>query len=71
MAHIGKGQKVTWTWGAHTAGGKVVDRFTKDVTRTIKGTRVKRHASEDEPAYLLEQKDGGRVLKSESELKSR
>lgn len=71
MAHIRIGQKAIWTWGANTAEGKVVERFTKDVTRTIKGTRVKRHASEDEPAYLLEQKDGGRVLKSESELKRR
>lgn len=65
---IRKGSKVTWTWGAHTASGMIVERFTKDVTRTIKGTEVTRKASSKEPAYLIEQDDGDQVLKSRSEL---
>lgn len=64
--HIG--DTVRWTWGPGTAEGRVKERFTEDVTRTIKGTEVKRRASEDEPAYLIEQEDGDRVLKSHSEL---
>jgi hypothetical protein len=66
--HFSKGSKVSWTWGAHQASGKVAERFTRRVTRTIKGEKVVRNATEDEPAYLVHQDDGGRVLKSESEL---
>ncbi len=64
-----KGSKVTWTWGANTASGKIVERFTKPVKRTINGTEVKRDASAKEPAYLIEQEDGDSVLKSKSELR--
>ena len=46
-----KGSKVSWTWGAHEAQGKIVERFTSRVTRTIKGTEVTREASHNEPAY--------------------
>ena len=63
-----KGSKVSWKWGSNTASGKIVERFTKTVTRTIKGTEVKREASTKEPAYLIEQDDGDKVLKSRSEL---
>ncbi len=63
-----KGQKVKWNWGKGKAEGKIKERFTKPVTRTIKGTKVKRNASKEEPAYLVEQEDGDKVLKSESEL---
>lgn len=63
-----KGTRVRWQWGAHSADGKIVERFTRDVTRTIKGTEVTRKASRDEPAYLIEQNDGDKVLKSRSEV---
>ena len=63
-----KGSKVSWKWGAHTAEGKIVERFTEKVTRTIKGSEVTREASRKEPAYLIEQEDGDKVLKSKSEL---
>ena len=65
-----KGSKVHWSWGAHEASGKIVERFTKKVTRTIKGSEVTRDASTKEPAYLIEQDDGDKVLKSRSELKA-
>lgn len=51
-----------------TGSGKVTERFTAKVTRTIKGNEVTREASEDEPAYLIEQDDGDEVLKSVTEL---
>ena len=63
-----KGSKVRWKWGAHSAEGKIVERFTSKVTRTIKGAEVTRDASRKEPAYLIEQDDGDKVLKSRSEL---
>ena len=51
------------------ATGKITESFTEAVERTIKGTKVKRDADTDNPAYLIEQDDGDRVLKSHSELR--
>ena len=62
------GTEVEWEWGSGSATGKVTESFTEKVTRTIKGNEVTRNASSDEPAYLVEQDDGDRVLKSHSEL---
>lgn len=66
-----KGDEVQWNWGNNTASGKVSDVFREKVTRTIKGSKITRDASKDEPAYLIEQDDGDRVLKSHSELKKK
>ncbi|MFC3628903.1 DUF2945 domain-containing protein [Paracoccus angustae] len=69
MTKHGKGTKVEWDWGTGTATGKITESFTEPVERTIKGTKVKRDADKDNPAYLIEQDDGDRVLKSHSELR--
>ncbi|MCR9160619.1 MAG: DUF2945 domain-containing protein [Nannocystaceae bacterium] len=63
-----EGTKVKWNWGNGTGTGTVKDSFTQKVTRTIDGTEVTRNADEDNPAYMVEQEDGDRVLKSHSEL---
>lgn len=63
-----KGTRVRWTWGEHTAEGRIVERFTSRVERSIKGTNVVREANQAEPAYLIRQDDGDEVLKSRSEL---
>ena len=68
MTDFSKGDRVEWSWGNGTATATVTERFTSDVTRTIKGSEITRHASKDDPAYLLEQEDGDEVLKSGSEL---
>ena len=68
MADINVGDTVEWNWGNGTGEGKVTERFTEKVTRTIDGNEVTRNASDDEPAFMIEQEDGGRVLKSGSEL---
>ena len=68
MAHFSKGDHVTWRWGAHEAEGIVAQIFTARVRRTIKGKTIVRNASDAEPAYLVRQADGGRALKSASEL---
>jgi hypothetical protein len=70
MARYRKGTKVEWDWGTGTASGKVAESFTEEVEATIKGAKIKRKATKEEPAYLVEQEDGGRVLKSHSELKT-
>lgn len=69
MANINVGDKVEWNWGNGTGTGKTTERFTSKVTRQIDGTEVTRNADDDNPAFMIEQDDGDRVLKSESELK--
>jgi hypothetical protein len=63
------GDKVQWSWGNGNATGKITERFTDDVERQIDKNKVKRNASNDEPAYMIEQEDGSRALKSHSEVK--
>lgn len=60
---------VEWDWGNGTATGKVQESFTGKVTRQIDGNEVTRNADSDNPAYLIKQDDGDRVLKSHSELR--
>ncbi|HZF93674.1 MAG TPA: DUF2945 domain-containing protein [Allosphingosinicella sp.] len=62
------GTNVTWMWGTGTAEGKVEERFERRVQRTIKGARVVKNGSKENPAVLILQDDGGKVLKLESEL---
>jgi hypothetical protein len=66
-----KGDKVEWDWGNGTADGKITEKFTDKVTRTIKGNEVTRDASNDDPACMIEQDDGDRVLKGHSELRKK
>lgn len=61
--------KVEWDWGNGIATGYVREVFREKVTRTIKGNEVTRNASDDDPAYMIEQEDGDRVLKSHSEVR--
>jgi hypothetical protein len=69
MEKFHAGTKVEWTWGKGTGSGKIAQSFTEDVERKIAGSTIKRKATVDEPAYLVEQEDGGHVLKSHSELR--
>lgn len=62
------GDKVSWNWGNGTAEGVIKQIYTKKVSKTIKGSEIVRNADDDNPAYLIEQDDGDRVLKSNSEL---
>lgn len=68
MSGYDKGTQVEWKWGNGKGTGKVTDVFTDDVTRTIDGSEITRKASQDEPAYMIKQEDGDRVLKSHFEL---
>ena len=68
MQKFREGTKVRWNWGQGHGTGKVTESFSEDVERRIKGQAIRRKASKDEPAYLIEQDDGDRVLKSHSEL---
>lgn len=63
------GDKVKWTWGSGEATGEITDRYEEETTHTIKGNEVTRKGSKDDPAYMIKQDDGDRVLKLGSELK--
>lgn len=67
---IRKGSKVNWKWGGSTAEGKVAEIHREKVTRQIKGEKITRDGSKDDPAYLIEQEDGGKVLKLKSEVEA-
>ena len=69
MAKYQVGQDVEWDWGNGTGTGTVKQIYTERVEKTIAGAQVVRDADEANPAYLVEQDDGDRVLKSESELR--
>lgn len=63
-----KGTKVKWNWGQGTGTGKVEQTFDRKVTRKLKGSEITRNGSKDDPALLIEQEDGDRVLKLASEV---
>jgi Hypervirulence associated proteins TUDOR domain len=67
MSKLKTGDDLSWKWGKGTGEGTVTETFTHDVTRKIK--TIKRKADEEEPAVLVCQEDGDRVLKSASEVK--
>ncbi len=68
MSDYSEGDKVEWNWGNGTGTGTVQKKYTQKITLKIDGTEVTRDASDDEPAYKIEQDDGDEVLKSGSEL---
>ncbi|WP_106419776.1 DUF2945 domain-containing protein [Salinicola tamaricis] len=59
---------VKWKWGPNWAEGQVTKRFHESVTRKLQGSEVTRKGSKANPAYLIKQEDGSRVLKLHSEL---
>lgn len=62
------GTNVKWNWGSGTATGKVIETFTEDITKTIKGSKITRKGEKENKALLIEQEDGDKVLKLESEV---
>ncbi|MCU0355307.1 MAG: DUF2945 domain-containing protein [Cytophagales bacterium] len=68
LKNMKKGAKVQWKWGNGTAHGKVVETHKEPVERTIKGEKIKRNGSPENPALLIEQDDGDQVLKLASEV---
>lgn len=68
MPTFDEGDRVKWNWGSGTGEGTVQKIYTRKISLTLKGTEVTRDASDDDPAYRIEQDDGDTVLKSGSEL---
>ena len=62
------GTLVQWKWGNGTATGKVIEIFTEDITKTIKGSAITRKASPENKAFYIAQKNGDKILKSATEI---
>jgi len=65
-----KGTKVKWKWGEGHATGKVIETFSEKVTKIIKGSEITRNGEKGNKALYIEQDDGDKVLKLESEVNS-
>jgi len=65
---IREGSDVKWKWGNGTASGTVKETYTKEVTKTIDGSEITRKGEEGNKALYIEQEDGAKVLKLESEV---
>ncbi len=63
-----KGSKVQWKWLGRNICGTVVESFTQPITREIKGKKIKRNGSKENPAYLVKSDAGNEALKLGTEL---
>ena len=64
-----KGTKVSWKYGTGTATGKIESLHKESITRSIKGSDITRHGTPTDPALLIVQDNGDKVLKLQSEVK--
>ena len=62
------GTKVQWKWLGRIIIGVVEQVFEKPIAREIKGKKIKRNGSPENPAYLVKSETGNEALKLESEL---
>ena len=63
-----KGTQVSWKYGTGTATGKIEEVHKEAVEKTIKGSQIHRNGTPDNPAFLIVQDNGDRVLKLQSEV---
>ncbi|OWP62444.1 DUF2945 domain-containing protein [Hymenobacter amundsenii] len=63
-----KGTQVTWKYGTGTATGKIEETHKDSITRTLKGSEITRNGTPENPAYLIVQENGDKVLKLKSEV---
>jgi hypothetical protein len=65
---IGVGSTVTWQAGSGTVEGVVVGIHPRPVVRRVRGVRITRLGSPEDPAYEIEQADGSLTLRLHSEI---
>ncbi len=64
-------QKVSWKWLGREIAGFVREIHTQKIVKTIKGKKITRNGSKDNPAYLVESEAGNIALKLGTELSLR
>ena len=65
-----KGSKVSWKYGTGTATGKIESVHKEPIVRTVKGSEIHRNGSADDPALVIVQDNGDKVIKLQSEVKT-
>jgi hypothetical protein len=65
-----KGTKVSWKYGTGTATGKIESVHKESITRKLKGHDITRNGSADDPALVIVQDNGDKVIKLQSEVKA-
>ena len=68
-ADVKKGDAVEYKYGKAKVEAEVTAVHQDDTAKTIKGKRIKREGSKDDPAIEVKTKKGGTALKSASEVK--
>jgi hypothetical protein len=61
-------QKVSWKWANGTVEGEILEVFKERVEKTIKGAKIIRKGTPENPAYLVRSDKGNLALKLHSEL---
>ncbi|GAA4374311.1 DUF2945 domain-containing protein [Hymenobacter koreensis] len=64
-----KGTLVVWKYGTGTATGKIAEVHKESVSRQLKGATITRNGTPENPAFVIVQENGDRVLKLKSEVK--
>lgn len=63
-----QGQQVTWKWGNGSASGNI-ERVSHEKTEIqSKGSTITRNGSAADPAIIIKQEDGTKLIKLASEL---
>jgi len=65
------GVKVEWNWLGQKIYGVVREIHTEKIVRTIKGKKITRNGSKENPAYVVESEAGNLALKLGTELTKR
>ena len=65
-----KGSKVSWKYGTGTATGKIESVHKEAISVKIKGHDIHRNGSADDPALVIVQENGDKVVKLQSEVKA-
>ncbi|QIL78098.1 HVA1 family protein [Hymenobacter sp. HDW8] len=63
-----KGTTVTWKYGTGTASGKIEEVHKESVTKKIKGSDITRNGTAENPAFVIVQENGDKVVKLQSEV---
>lgn len=63
-----KGTTVTWKYGTGTATGKIEEVHKEAIEKTIKGSKIHRNGTPENPAFVIVQDNGDKVIKLQSEV---
>ena len=63
-----KGDKAEWKWSNGTASGEVEKVSHEKTDIQSNGSTITRNGSKDDPAVVIKQNDGTKVIKLASEL---